>query len=91
MRPPNETDLSALKNRGAKMIAFHGRSHGVFAPADTANGMDRLYASRSGKADACARLFPAIAIRRRALLRVPLSTQMRRSRSHPRHPAAIGR
>ena len=57
MTPPNEADLSALKNRGAKMIVFHGVADGVFSPMDTANWMDRLQANHSGKADAFARLF----------------------------------
>ena len=57
MTPPNETDLSTLKNRGAKMIVFHGVADGVFSPMDTANWMDRLQANHSGKADAFARLF----------------------------------
>ena len=50
-------DLSTLKNRGAKMIVFHGVADGVFSPMDTANWMDRLQANHSGKADAFARLF----------------------------------
>ncbi len=57
MTPPNEADLSTLKNRGAKMIVFHGVADGVFSPTDTANWMDRLQANHSGKADAFARLF----------------------------------
>eukprot|EP01035_Chromulina_nebulosa_P062025 gene62025-84828_t len=55
MTPPNEADLSTLKNRGAKMIVFHGVADGVFSPMDTANWMDRLQANHSGKADAFAR------------------------------------
>ena len=57
MTPPNAADLSALKNRGAKMIVFHGVADGVFSPVDTAHWMDKLQANHSGKADAFARLF----------------------------------
>lgn len=57
MTPPNPADLTALKNRGAKMMVFHGVADGVFSPMDTANWMDRLQANHSGKADAFARLF----------------------------------
>ncbi|RZJ08645.1 MAG: tannase/feruloyl esterase family alpha/beta hydrolase [Acidovorax sp.] len=57
MTPPNATDLSTLKNRGAKMIVFHGVADGVFSPADTAQWMDRLNTHHQGQADAFARLF----------------------------------
>ncbi|CAN7169417.1 tannase/feruloyl esterase family alpha/beta hydrolase [Acidovorax sp. LjRoot129] len=57
MTPPNPTDLSTLKNRGAKMMVFHGVADGVFSPADTAQWMDRLNAHHQGQADAFARLF----------------------------------
>ena len=57
MTPPNETDLSALKNRGAKMIVFHGVADGVFSPMDTAHWMDRLQANYNGRASDFARLF----------------------------------
>ena len=57
MTPPNAADLSTLKNRGAKMIVFHGVADGVFSPMDTAHWMDRLQANHNGRADAFARLF----------------------------------
>ncbi|WP_298213337.1 tannase/feruloyl esterase family alpha/beta hydrolase [Acidovorax sp.] len=57
MTPPNANRLDTLKNRGAKMIVFHGVADGVFSPVDTANWMDSLQASHGGKADAFARLF----------------------------------
>ena len=57
MTPPNETDLSTLKNRGGKMIVFHGVADGVFSPMDTAHWMDRLQAHHGNSADAFARLF----------------------------------
>ena len=57
MTPPNASDLSTLKNRGAKMMVYHGVADGVFSPVDTANWMDRLQANHGGKADAFSRLF----------------------------------
>jgi len=57
MTPPNETDLSTLKNRGGKMIVFHGVADGVFSPMDTAQWMDKLQANHGNNADAFARLF----------------------------------
>ena len=57
MTPPNEADLSTLKNRGGKMIVFHGVADGVFSPMDTAQWMDKLQANHGNNADAFARLF----------------------------------
>ena len=57
MTPPNASDLSTLKNRGAKMMVYHGVADGVFSPVDTAGWMDRLQANHGGKADAFSRLF----------------------------------
>ncbi len=57
MTPPNEADLSTLKNRGGKMIVFHGLADGVFSPMDTAQWMDKLQANHGNNADAFARLF----------------------------------
>ncbi|KQO26057.1 tannase/feruloyl esterase family alpha/beta hydrolase [Acidovorax sp. Leaf78] len=57
MTPPNPADLGALRNRGAKMMVFHGVADGVFSPVDTAHWMDRLQARHGGQADAFARLF----------------------------------
>ncbi|MGF6786160.1 hypothetical protein OKW27_000473 [Paraburkholderia sp. 35.1] len=36
MTPPNETDLSGLRSRGAKLIVYHGTSDPVFSSNDTA-------------------------------------------------------
>ena len=57
MTPPNETDLSTLKNRGGKMIVFHGVADGVFSPMDTAQWMDKLQANHGNDSGAFARLF----------------------------------
>ena len=57
MTPPNEADLSTLRNRGGKMIVFHGVADGVFSPMDTAQWMDKLQANHGNDAGAFARLF----------------------------------
>ena len=57
MTPPNEADLSTLKNRGGKMIVFHGVADRVFSPMDTAQWMDKLQANHGNDAGAFARLF----------------------------------
>ncbi len=35
MTPPNPTDMSALRNRGGKVIAYHGVSDPIFSVTDT--------------------------------------------------------
>ena len=57
MTPPNPTDLSALKNRGAKMLVIHGTADGVFSVDDTVNWYENLEAANSGDASNFARLF----------------------------------
>ncbi len=57
MTPPNASDLGPLKNRGAKMMVYHGVADGVFSPVDTANWMDRLQAHHQGDAASFARLY----------------------------------
>jgi len=57
MTPPNEADLGALKERGAKMMVYHGVADGVFSPVDTANWMDQLQANHKGDAASFARLY----------------------------------
>ena len=57
MTAPNPSKLGTLKNRGAKMMVYHGVADGVFSPLDTAQWMDRLNANHGGSADAFARLF----------------------------------
>ena len=58
MTPPHETDLSALRNRGAKMIVYHGTSDPVFSSDDTAAWYEALRAANGGDASAFARYFP---------------------------------
>ena len=57
MTPPDAADLRALRQRGAKMMVYHGVADGVFSPIDTANWMDRVQANNNGRADDFARLF----------------------------------
>ena len=57
MTPPNAADLSTLKNRGGKMIVFHGTADSVFSPIDTAHWMDQLQAHHGNQADTFARLY----------------------------------
>jgi pimeloyl-ACP methyl ester carboxylesterase len=57
MTPPNEAELATLKDRGAKMMVYHGVADGVFSPVDTANWMDRLQANHKGDAASFARLY----------------------------------
>ena len=35
MTPPNPSDLSTLKNRGAKLMVYHGTSDPIFSSDDT--------------------------------------------------------
>lgn len=58
MTPPDETNLSVLKNRGAKLIVYHGTSDPVFSSNDTTDWYERLMAANSGDAGDFARYFP---------------------------------
>jgi pimeloyl-ACP methyl ester carboxylesterase len=42
MTPPNESDLSTLKNRGAKLLVYHGAADPIFSAADTSRWYDTL-------------------------------------------------
>ena len=55
--PPNPTDLSALRNRGAKLIVYHGSADPVFSYNDTVNWYNGLTAANSGDATNFARVF----------------------------------
>ena len=57
MTPPNPSDLSTLKQRGAKMIVYHGLSDGVFSPDDTARWYDTVRTANGGDASNFARLY----------------------------------
>lgn len=57
MTPPNPSDLSRLKQRGAKLMIYHGISDPIFSAHDTAAYMDALAAANAGNADNFARYF----------------------------------
>ncbi len=57
MVPPDETNLATLRNRGAKMMVYHGVADGVFSPVDTAQWMDKLQTANFGNAANFARLY----------------------------------
>ncbi|APA87713.1 tannase/feruloyl esterase family alpha/beta hydrolase [Paraburkholderia sprentiae WSM5005] len=57
MTPPNETDLSGLRDRGAKLIVYHGTSDPVFSSNDTTDWYQRLSTASGGDASNFARLY----------------------------------
>jgi len=57
MTPPNPADLSTLRDRGAKMMVFHGTSDGIFSSDDTARWYNELNAQNAGNADEFTRLY----------------------------------
>lgn len=57
MTPPNPTDLSTLRNRGAKLLVYHGVSDPIFSAHDTAALFDGLAAANGGDASGFARYF----------------------------------
>jgi feruloyl esterase len=57
MTPPNPTNLSALKNRGAKMMVYHGVGDPIFSVNDTAAWYDGLRANNGGDATSFAKLY----------------------------------
>lgn len=58
MTPPNPSDLSKLKNRGAKVMVYHGVSDAVFSFDDSATWYHNLAKANGGNASDFARLFP---------------------------------
>jgi feruloyl esterase len=57
MTPPDETNLSVLKSRGAKLIVYHGTSDPVFSSNDTTDWYQRLMTANGGDASNFARLY----------------------------------
>lgn len=57
MNPPNRENLSTLRNRGGKLLVFHGASDPVFSYNDTINWYNALTANHSGDAKPFARVF----------------------------------
>ena len=58
MTPPDPTRLDTLKNRGAKIIAYHGVSDAIFSFNDTQAWYEGLDSYHDGDAEAFARLYP---------------------------------
>jgi feruloyl esterase len=57
MTPPHPTDLSTLKNRGAKMMVYQGVSDPIFSVNDTTQWYEGLRSANAGDASNFARLF----------------------------------
>ena len=57
MTPPNPTNLSALKNRGAKMMIYHGGADPIFSIDDTTAFYEGLRTANGGDASNFARFF----------------------------------
>lgn len=57
MTPPNPTKLAAVRDRGAKIIVYHGVSDPIFSPDDTVAWYEGVKADRNGDASDFARLF----------------------------------
>jgi feruloyl esterase len=61
MMPPgheNPVNLTPLRERGAKMVLYHGVSDAIFSAEDTRQWLERLNRAQGGKADDMARFFP---------------------------------
>jgi feruloyl esterase len=57
MTPPDPTNLSKLRDRGAKLIVFHGTADPVFSYNDTIAWYQGLAAANNGDASNFARVF----------------------------------
>lgn len=57
MTPPNPSDLSKLKQRGAKVMVYHGVSDAVFSYDDSVSWYQNLAKANSGDASNFARLY----------------------------------
>jgi len=57
MMPPDATDMSAVKKRGAKMMVYHGTSDAIFSSDDTTQWYDALRAANGGDAANFARFY----------------------------------
>jgi hypothetical protein len=58
MTPPAAADLGALRDKGGRMIVYHGTSDPVFSSDDTAAWYERVQAANGGDASGFARYFP---------------------------------
>ena len=57
MTPPDASKLTTLKNRGAKMLVYHGTSDPIFSSDDTTAWYEALRAANGGDASNFARFF----------------------------------
>lgn len=57
MTPPHPADLSVMRNRGAKMMMYHGTSDPIFSSDDTVAFYDVLAAANGGTASNFTRLY----------------------------------
>lgn len=57
MTPPNPTDLSRLRDRGGKMMVYHGVADAIFSVDDSETWYQGLQTANRGKADEFARFF----------------------------------
>jgi len=57
MTPPNPSSLAVLKNRGAKMLVYHGTSDPIFSSDDTTSWYEALRTANGGDAANFARFF----------------------------------
>ncbi|RCW75543.1 tannase/feruloyl esterase family alpha/beta hydrolase [Pseudorhodoferax soli] len=57
MTPPNPGKLPALKNRGAKLMVYHGTSDPIFSSDDSVGWYDALRQDNDGDASNFARLY----------------------------------
>jgi len=58
MAPPDAANLARLRDRGGRMMVYHGTSDPVFSSDDTAAWYEQLQAANGGDASAFARYFP---------------------------------
>lgn len=58
MTPPDAANLGALRERGGRMIVYHGTSDPVFSSDDTQAWYERVRAANGGDASSFARYFP---------------------------------
>jgi feruloyl esterase len=57
MLPPDASNLSKLKNRGAKLLVYHGTSDPIFSSDDTTSWYESLRTANNGDASNFSRFF----------------------------------
>jgi hypothetical protein len=57
MQPVNATDLSTVRNRGGKVMVFHGTADPIFSSEDTRNWYEGVQAANGGNAARFARYY----------------------------------